>query len=91
MGEPDTIEELMQYPMSHVPCSIATADLFLARTDKSKGFHYIVKELDDAPNISVDGSTILVQDGNALFSFNDKHTSQLQAHCRQYLWCDAPR
>jgi hypothetical protein len=41
------VKELMPFQLTTVPTSIATADN-LANTDKSKVFHYLTKDLDDA-------------------------------------------
>ena len=60
------IEHLMTYPLSYVPCSLGTADGYMAKTDKSKGFHWLVKDIDDIP-LPTEGRTLIIQDGNALF------------------------
>ena len=41
------MRELMKYPLMPVPSSIGTPDGYLLKTDKSKGFTYLTKELDD--------------------------------------------
>ena len=60
------VEELMQYPLSPIPYSLGTADGYMAKTDKSKGMQFLVKDVNDAP-LPEDASTMLIQDGNALF------------------------
>ncbi|MPC13645.1 hypothetical protein E2C01_006385 [Portunus trituberculatus] len=60
------VDELLKYPLSPVPYSLGTADGYMAKNDKSKGLQFLVKDLDNAP-IPLDGNTMLIQDGNALF------------------------
>lgn len=59
-------EELMSYPLTPVPYSLATADGSLAKTDKSKAFHFISKDCKDAI-IPASQDTLTIYDGNALF------------------------
>ena len=59
------VENLMKYPITPVPYSMGTADGFLAKTDKSKGLHYLLKDTEDVP-LPRD-KTMIIQDGNALF------------------------
>ena len=59
------LAHVMKYPLTPVPYSIATADGFFAKTDKSKGFHYLTKHIDS--DELPPANTTLVQDGNALF------------------------
>ena len=35
------LEEMINFPQTSVPFSLGTADGFLAKTDKSKGMHYL--------------------------------------------------
>ena len=49
-----------------VPSSIGTADGFLAKTDKSKGFHYLTKGIENA-EIRNKSMTMYIEDGNATF------------------------
>lgn len=65
-GQQVDVKELMKFQLTTVPTSIATADNFLAKTDKSKGFHYLTKDLDDA-DIPPHEETLTVIDGNAEF------------------------
>ena len=60
------IEELIKYPLSPVPYSLGTADGYMAKTDKSKGFQYLIKEVEDT-QLPVDEDTLIIQDGNAMF------------------------
>ena len=56
----------MKYPLMPVPSSFGTPDSYLLKTDKSKGFTYLTKELDDFTMPS-DAKTLNVEDGNAIF------------------------
>ncbi len=60
------LNDLMRYPLTPVPYSIATADGLLAKTDKAKGIHYLTK---DIPSVDLPPTenTLVIQDGNALF------------------------
>ena len=49
-----------------VPSSIGTADGFLAKTDKGKGFHYLTKGIENA-EIRNKSMTMYIEDGNATF------------------------
>ena len=49
-----------------VPSSIGTPDGSLAKTDKSKGFHYLTKGIGDA-EIQDKSMTMYIEDGNATF------------------------
>ena len=60
------LKELMKYPLTPVPYSISTADGFLVKTDKSKSFHHITKDVDDAI-ASPPNETLVIHDGNASF------------------------
>ena len=65
---PLDLKELMTYPLTPVPYCIGTSDDFLAKTDKSKGFHFLTTDVADAlepPN----NDTLLVEDGNACFYY----------------------
>eukprot|EP00794_Sanderia_malayensis_P002105 gene2104-2390_t len=65
-GETVDLKELMCYPLMPVPSSIGTPDGFLAKTDKSKGFHYLTKGIGDA-EIQDKSMTMYIEDGNATF------------------------
>ena len=43
------LKELLAYPLTPVPYSIATSDGFLNKTDKSKGYHFLTKDVEDVP------------------------------------------
>ena len=58
----------MEYHPKLVPYSLATADVFQNKTDKSKGFHYLIKNVMNSQVPSM--KTILVtKDGNAIFQY----------------------
>ena len=58
--------ELMKYPLTPIPYSIATADGSLMKADKAKGFHYITKGVENESSTPSD-STLVMYDGNAMF------------------------
>ena len=62
------LKELLAYPLTPVPYSIAIADDFLNKADKSKGYHFLTKYVEDAPPPS-DDKTLVIEDGNAAFYY----------------------
>ena len=60
------LQELLRYPLMPVPSAIGTPDGHLLKTDKSKAFHRLVKDMDDA-DVPPDKDTMNVEDGNAVF------------------------
>lgn len=62
------IEYLMKYPLTPVPYSLATADGFFFKTDKAKGRHYLIKDVENAALPSCE-TTLVIEDGNALFHY----------------------
>ena len=60
------LENVMKYCLTPVPYSIGTADRYLAVTPKAKGFHHMVKEVNDA-TIPPPDVTLVIVDGNAMF------------------------
>ena len=62
------IEDLMKYPLTPIPYSLATANSFFNKTDKSKGFHYLMKDVENSP-IPSTGLCLIIEDGNAVFHF----------------------
>ena len=60
------MKHLLSYPLTTVPYSIATADGFLASTNKAKRFQHLVKGMDDAP-FPPPSSTLTIMDGNNCF------------------------
>ena len=65
-SEKINMKDLMKYPLMSVPSSIGTPDGYLLKTDKSKGFTYLTKELNDFTMPS-DVKTVNVEGGNAIF------------------------
>ena len=66
------LRKLLTYPLVPVPYSIGLPDNLLAKTDKAKGLHYLIKDLDDA-NIPEDPkSCMIIEDGNAIFHYMKK-------------------
>jgi hypothetical protein len=59
-------EDLGTYPLTPVPYSSGTADGFLTKNDKSKGFDYLTKGVDSA-ELSPYDTTLVIEDGNSLF------------------------
>ena len=62
------IEDLMKYPLTAVPYSLATADGFFKKTGKSKGFHYLMKDVGNSSMPSSETSQI-IEDENAVFHY----------------------
>ena len=65
-SEKINMRELMKYPLMPMPASIGTPDGYLSKTDKSKGFTYLTKELDGFTMLS-DAKTLNVEDRNGIF------------------------
>ena len=61
------LAEMLKYPLTPVPYSIGTADGFLAKNEKSKGFKYLMKDTDMATPPPQDQTLLVIEDGNALF------------------------
>ena len=59
------LKELMAYCLTPVPYCIATADGYLAKTDKSKSFSFLTKGIPDEP--APIASMLTIEDGNVLF------------------------
>ena len=60
------MRELMKYPLMPVPSLIGTPDGYLLKTDKSKGFCFLTKELNNFTMPS-DAKTLNAEDRNAIF------------------------
>jgi hypothetical protein len=60
------LKELMAHQLTPVPYSTATADNFLVKTDKVKGFNYLTKGMEDAAPPPPDTKLVVI-DGNAVF------------------------
>ena len=63
------IEDLMKYPLTLIPYSLATADDFFNKTDKSKGFHYLMKYVENSHIPSAE-TCLIIEDGNAVKSLS---------------------
>jgi hypothetical protein len=61
------MKELLKYPLTPVPYSIGTADGFMAKTNKSKGFNYLIEDVDVEEKPPSDDRLLIIEDGNALF------------------------
>ena len=59
--------ELMSYQLTPVPYSLALADGFMSKTDKSKGMHHLVADTDDATVTPYPNEILVIEDGNAVF------------------------
>ena len=58
-----------------VPSAIGTADGFLLKTNKAKGFEFLTKGMENA-DIPPDGDTLNIEDGNAtLYSMKEVLTT----------------
>ena len=62
------LRELMRYPLTHVPYSCRTADGFLNKTDKSKGFHRLTQNVQTV-SAPPDHETMTIEDDNAIFNY----------------------
>ena len=71
----------MKYPLTPVPYSLATADGFLTKTDKAKGLHHLIKDIENAA-LPLCETALVIEDGNALLHYlpevpgNSKHICQ---------------
>ena len=78
------IEDLMKYPLTPVPYSLATADGFFNKTDKSKGFHYLMKDVENSPMPSSETS-LIIEDGNAVFHYLKEVPGNFKQICHKIL------
>ena len=76
------IDELVKYPMTPVPYSIATADGFFCKTEKSKAFHHLVKDIEDSAEPPWE-ETLTIYDGNASFYSLKDVPSNFQLICQK--------
>ena len=61
------LQELMSYPLTPIPYSMATADAFFAKTNKAKGME-LITDVDDESS-PPDNETLVIEDGNAIFYY----------------------
>ena len=76
------MRELMKYPLMPVLSTIGIPDGYLLKTDKSKGFTYLTKQLDDFTMPS-DAKTLNVEDGNAIFYCMKKVPATFKQICEK--------
>lgn len=74
------LKELMTFPLTPVPYSLATPDGYFAKTDKSKGFQFLTKECANA-NVPSVNETLTVLDGNACFHYLKEVPSNFSQIC----------
>ena len=63
------LRKLLTYLLVPVPYIIGLPDNFLAKTDKAKGLHYLIKDLDDTSIPEDPKSCMIIEDGNAIFHY----------------------
>ena len=68
--------------MTPVPYSIATADGFFCKTEKSKAFHHLVKDIEDSAEPPWE-ETLTIYDGNASFYSLKDVPSNFQLICQK--------
>ena len=59
------LKDFVSYPLTPIPYSIGTIDGCLAKTNKSKGFHWLIRNVVNAKYPSE--QTTVIEDGNAVF------------------------
>ena len=60
------LQELMAYQLTPIPYSMGTADGFLVKTDKSKSYHLLTKNSENA-ELPPEEEFLTVIDGHAVF------------------------
>ena len=63
------LREVMKYSLTPVPHSLATADGFPAKTDKSKGFAYLTRNVESLDASELTCVDVTIEDGNAIFYY----------------------
>ena len=76
------IDELMKYPLTPVPYSLGTANGFLTKTDKARGFHNITKDVDNAA-LPSPATTLIIEDGNAVFHYMREIPGNFKQTCQK--------
>ena len=56
----------MQYQLTPVPFCLGSSEGFFNKTNKASGFNFLVKDLDDEPQLDP-SNTVTILDGNCLF------------------------
>lgn len=66
---PDVIDlrVFVSYPLTPIIYSIGTVDGYLAKTNKSKGFQWLTKNIVNASFPQSTEKTVVIEDGNAIF------------------------
>ena len=82
LGIQVNLEELVKFPLTSVPYSLATADGFFCKTDKSKSFHHLTKGVVDAVEPDMK-DTLTIYDGNAYFYMMKDIPSNFELICRK--------
>ena len=66
LGQNLDLQEVMKYQLTPVPYCLGSSDGFLSKTNKAKGWQYLMKDvINSVPPAK--GDTLLVVDGNAVF------------------------
>ena len=77
------IEDLMKYPLTPIPCSLATADDLFNKTDKSKGFHYLMKYVENSPIPSAE-TCLIIEKEMSYFIILKKSQEILNKYATRY-------
>ena len=72
---------LLTYPLTPVPYSLATADGFFTKTDKSKALNYFSKDVPDSVLLPPQ-DTLTVLDGNATFYWRKNVPDSFKMICK---------
>ena len=78
------IGDLMKYPLTPIPYSLATAYGFFNKTDKSKGFHYLMKYVENSPIPSAE-TCLIIEDENAVFHYLKEVPGNFKQICHKNL------
>ena len=79
------IEDLMNYPLTPIPYSLVTADGFFNKKDKSKGFLYLMKDVENSPIPSAE-TCLIIEDGNAVFHYLKEVPGNFKQICHKILY-----
>ena len=73
------IEDLMKYPLTPIPYSLATADGFF-----NKGFYYLMKDVENSPSPSAE-MCLIIEDGTAVFHYLKEFSGNFKQICHMTL------